>query len=396
MSDHAPVGLTGIDELPWGSHLCQFFASGDELRDAIVPYFKAGLENDERCLLAMDPFGSDGARSALRAAVSDFDRRELAKQIEIHDVRTWYAAAGAIEAERMADGLLRSEEQSRADGYNGFRTNGNVGWLRRDQWKDFQDYEACVSRALKGRRMISLCSYCLDNCAPRDVLDVVCRHDVTVGRNARGWTTMAASGDELARGSATEQRLSLLVQELEHRIKNSLATVQALAGSTIRTARSLEEFDKSFNGRIGALSRTHSMLTAGGQEHVALRELVENELAIYTDECGDRISIAGPDVVLGAQQAMAFGMAMHELTTNAIKHGALSPRGGQLEVVWRRTAPGLAFDLVETGVDLSSQPARIGFGTQLLRRLLPHQLGAPVDMNFDPDGLKAKIEISLA
>ncbi|MCK1339324.1 MEDS domain-containing protein [Bradyrhizobium sp. 38] len=76
-------------------------ANGDELRDAIVPYFKAGLENDERCLLvAMDPFGADDARSALRAAVGDFDRRELAKQIEIHDVRTWYAVAGAIESGR--------------------------------------------------------------------------------------------------------------------------------------------------------------------------------------------------------------------------------------------------------------------------------------------------------
>lgn len=114
MSDHAP-------ELPWGSHLCQFFASGDELRDTIVPYCKAGLENDERCLLvAMDPFGADDARSALRAAVGDFDRRELAKQIEIHDVRAWYAAAGAIDSGRMADGLLRSEEQARADGFNGF------------------------------------------------------------------------------------------------------------------------------------------------------------------------------------------------------------------------------------------------------------------------------------
>ncbi|WP_426615295.1 MEDS domain-containing protein [Bradyrhizobium sp. McL0616] len=81
MSGHAPVGLAGIDELPWGSHLCQFFANGDELRDAIVPYFKAGLENDERCLLvAMAPFGADDARSALRAAVGDLDRRELEKQ----------------------------------------------------------------------------------------------------------------------------------------------------------------------------------------------------------------------------------------------------------------------------------------------------------------------------
>ncbi|MCD9112336.1 sensor histidine kinase [Bradyrhizobium japonicum] len=388
---------TGIDELPWGSHLCQFFANGDELRDAIVPYFKAGLENDERCLLvAMAPFGADDAHSALRAAVGDFDRRELEKQIEIHDVRTWYAAAGAIDSERMADGLLRSEEQARDGGYNGFRTNGNIGWLRRDQWTDFQGYEARVSRGLKGRRMISLCSYCLDGCGPPDVLDVACRHDVTLGRNGGGWTAMAAGGDELARRSATEQRLSLLAQELEHRIKNSLATVQALAGSTIRNAHSLEEFEKSFNGRIGALSRTHSMLTAGGQEHVALRELLENELAMYSDESRDRVSMAGPDVVLGAQPAMAFGMALHELTTNAIKHGALSPRGGKLEVVWNRVANGLAFVWIEKDVYLSSQPARMSFGTQLLRRLLPHQLGARVDMNFNPDGLRANIEIPLA
>lgn len=106
-----PIGLAGIDGLPWGSHLCQFFASGDELRDTIVPYFKAGLENDERCLLvAMDPFGANDARNALRAAVADFDRRELAKQIESHDMRRWYGAGGAIESERMADGLLRLRE----------------------------------------------------------------------------------------------------------------------------------------------------------------------------------------------------------------------------------------------------------------------------------------------
>ncbi|MBR0989809.1 MEDS domain-containing protein [Bradyrhizobium japonicum] len=396
MMDYTPVGLAGIDELPWGSHLCQFFASVDDLRETIVPYFKAGLENDERCLLvAMDPLGAEDARSALRAAVGDFDRRELAKQIEIHDVRTWYDAGGVIDAERMAGGLLRSEEQSRADGYNGFRTNGNTGWLRREQWTNFQDYETRVSLGLKGRRMISMCSYCMDSCGPRDVLDVVRRHDVTVGRDRGGWTAVATSGDEVARRSATEQRLSLLVQELEHRIKNSLATVQALAGSTIRSARSLDEFGKSFNGRIEALARTHSMLIAGDQGHVVLRELVENELAMYGDEKADRVTIAGPDIVLSAQPAMAFGMALHELTTNAVKHGALSARGGKLEVVWRRIADGLAFEWIEKDVYLLAQPARMGFGTQLLRRLLPHQLGARVDMNFDSGGLRAKIEIPL-
>ena len=82
MADQAPVGLPGFEGLPWGSHACHFYPSADVLRDVVVPYLKAGLENDERCLLvAMYPFGAEDARDALRAALGDFERRELAKQI---------------------------------------------------------------------------------------------------------------------------------------------------------------------------------------------------------------------------------------------------------------------------------------------------------------------------
>jgi two-component sensor histidine kinase len=393
MTDQAPIGLAGIEELPWGTHICQFFKTGDHLRDTLVPYFKAGLENNERCLLvATNPFSAEEARQTLRSAVGDFDRRELSQQIEIHDVGTWYNAESAIDGARMVDGLLRGEEQARTDGFNGFRTNGNIGWVGRHQWADFQDYEAQVSRGIKGRRMISLCSYCLDNCSSQDVLDVICRHDVTIDGDGRG-STLAIGVDEATRRVAEEQRLSLLVCELEHRIKNNLATVQALAASTIRSARSLEDFGSSFSGRIDALARTHSLLTDRDQERVSLQKLLHNELSIYCDRDGRRVSMSGPEIDLPAHAALPLGMALHELTTNAVKYGALSPRGGTLDIRWQPAGGNLEFNWLEWGVSLAQAPTRIGFGTQLLKRLLPHQLGAQVEMIFEADGLKARITI---
>ncbi|MBV9558602.1 MAG: MEDS domain-containing protein [Pseudolabrys sp.] len=384
MAAHAPSGLDFAGELPWGAHVCQFFRTGDDLRETLVPYFKAGLENNERCLLvAMDPFSADDARSALRAAVGDFDRREKENQIEIHDVRAWYNSDTVVDGEAIVAGLLKSEEKARADGYVGLRTNGNIGWVHRNQWTDFQDYEARVTRGLTGRRMISMCSYCLDACSSEDVLDVVSRHSLTVGKLRGGWSTVA--GD----------RQSTLVRELDHRIKNNLATIQAIAGSTIRNSRSLDEFRQAFNGRIGALSRTHSLLTDRHQSHVPLRQLLVNELEAYADGDGKRVVLSGPDVVLPAHITVSFGMAIHELTTNALKYGALSVLGGELAVSWDWQMPDLRLLWRENNVPLSTAPQRAGFGTQLLKRLLPAQLGAEVAMNFEPDGLKASISMPL-
>ena len=197
VSAYANTGLPSLGEMPWGSHVCQFFSNSSDLRDTLVPYFKAGLENNERCLLvAMEPFTADDARSALRAAVGDFDRRERRKQIEIHDVRAWYNSDSIINGEEIVAGLLASEEQARADGYNGFRTHGNIGWLGRNQWEDFQDYEAGVTRGLRGRRMISMCSYCLDSCGSKELLDVTTRHSHALTRQRDGWSCIAVTPHE--------------------------------------------------------------------------------------------------------------------------------------------------------------------------------------------------------
>jgi two-component sensor histidine kinase len=525
MYTFAPTGIAGIGEVPWGSHVCQFFSGASDLRDILVPYFKAGLENNEQCLMvATEPFSADDARAALRAAVADFDAREKRGQIAIHDVRAWYDSDSVIDGDEIVAGLLTSEAQARADGYTGFRTHGNIGWLARHQWNDFRDYEAGVSRALKGRRMISMCSYCLDTCEPRDVLDVVTNHGFAVTKSdgwscveivpvqakdelvlqpravalpadrelgalleylpaafyttdangcltsfneaaARLWrrrppygaavhdafSMIAFDGEavppdqspasiaiasgarvdgmeacietpdgtqtpcafystpipdkdggvagtvnmmiDITRQKESHDRQSFLVRELDHRIKNNLATIQALAGATARNSKTVDEFQKAFMGRIGALSKTHSLITANDREHVSLKQLLDNELGMYDE--GRRVTLSGPEIVLPAHIAVSYGMTIHELTTNALKYGALAVPGGQLDVSWRSEGARLTLRWKESNVPIGAQPSRVGFGTQLLRRLLPQQLGAEVDIRFEPDGLNATIAIEL-
>src|SRR5690349_25152307 len=118
MQPFFPSGLQSVPHLRAGSHLAHFFASGDELRDVMVPYFKAGLENNERCLwVTGQAFSAEQARSALRTAVSDFDRRERDKQIEIANGDEWYTAGEKLRPHDLVSGLLQSEQDALGLGY---------------------------------------------------------------------------------------------------------------------------------------------------------------------------------------------------------------------------------------------------------------------------------------
>jgi two-component sensor histidine kinase len=198
---------------------------------------------------------------------------------------------------------------------------------------------------------------------------------------------------DITRQKESHDRQSFLVRELDHRIKNNLATIQALAGATARNSKTVDEFQKAFMGRIGALSKTHSLITANDREHVSLKQLLDNELGMYDE--GRRVTLSGPEIVLPAHIAVSYGMTIHELTTNALKYGALAVPGGQLNVSWRSEGATLTLRWKESNVPIGAQPSRVGFGTQLLRRLLPQQLGAEVDITFEPDGLNAAIAIEL-
>ena len=132
----------------------------------------------------------------------------------------------------------------------------------------------------------------------------------------------------------THERQALLIRELHHRVKNTLATVQGLLGATARSTKDVDTFYQSFSDRIVSLGKTHNLLTEDYWQTAPLRELLQNELGHYNDGTANRITLEGPAVELAADLAVPTGMAIHELTTNATKYGALSLPSGRVTVSW--------------------------------------------------------------
>jgi PAS domain S-box-containing protein len=194
-----------------------------------------------------------------------------------------------------------------------------------------------------------------------------------------------------------EEQQALLVRELHHRVKNTLATVQAIMGSTARAVDNIEDFKTALFGRIQSLSKTH-LLLADEERAAEFSDLLRSELDAF-DDGGGRISLQGPQVTLSSQLAVSLGMAIHELTTNAAKFGALSVFGGKLEVTWRVTIDAtrrtLVFDWVEIGGPPVTKPTREGFGSRLLGYVLPGQIQAKIRIDYAPDGVRVHCVVPL-
>jgi len=195
-----------------------------------------------------------------------------------------------------------------------------------------------------------------------------------------------------------EERQKLLIRELHHRIKNTLATVQAIAGATIRSSRSMPEFRDTFAARLSALAQTHSLLTENAWASARLRDLLEAQFSSFVDR-EDRIVLEGPDLLLPSEMLVALGMVVHELATNAVKYGALSTPAGRVAVAWRveNTDAGelLRLSWRETGGPEVSQPSRTGFGSLLLERVVGPQLKGRVDVAYLPTGVEVTLDAAI-
>jgi two-component sensor histidine kinase len=193
----------------------------------------------------------------------------------------------------------------------------------------------------------------------------------------------------------TEERQQLLIRELHHRVRNTLANVQAMLGATARSASSIQAFYDSFAARIAALGRTHTLLTDDYWQTAPLREMLRHELTPYDDGTEGRITLEGPPVELAADLAVPTGMAIHELSANAAKHGALSTQSGRLLVRWNIVHEGgvrkLSLKWIETGGPRPQEPTKQGFGSTLLQRVLSVQCEARVELHFDESGLRFRM-----
>jgi two-component sensor histidine kinase len=195
-----------------------------------------------------------------------------------------------------------------------------------------------------------------------------------------------------------EEHQKLLIHELNHRVKNTLATVQSIASQTLRNARTTEEAGTAMEARLLALSRAHDVLTRENWEGAGLLEIVQEAMAPYRHERERRIHIEGPDVRLSPGMALAVAMALQELATNAVKYGALSNADGEVRIAW--SADGnperrLRLNWSETNGPPVEVPRRRGFGTRLIERSLAHDLGGQVQVRFEATGLVCTVEASI-
>jgi PAS domain S-box-containing protein len=193
-----------------------------------------------------------------------------------------------------------------------------------------------------------------------------------------------------------EERQQLLIDELNHRVKNSLATVQSIAVQTLRGAGSIEQARDGFEQRLIGLARAHDVLTRGNWEGAALDEIVARAIEPFERAPGPRFVVDGPAVMLPPQGALAFSMALQELATNAVKYGALSVENGTVEISWSRAGRRLRFRWAERDGPVVTPPERRGFGSRLIERSLAQDLDAEVCLSFDPKGVVCTVSAPLA
>ena len=526
MQETSPSGLPNVPSLQWGTHMAHFFGVGHELRDVLVPYFKAGLENDERCLwVTGEQFSADDARSALRAAVPDLDRREHNRQIEIANASSWYSANDKLKPRELTLGLIQREQEALGSGFKGLRTNGNCSWVSQAQWDDFLDYEQRVQELMQGRRMICMCSYCTDGLADSAHLQIMSRHHLVVpgaggpamaelrvpkvvrarsdkrpdtdlllspelarqlrtidlamvasemgtwrytladniceyDHNAQrlyglsearflhdeegvkdkfhpddlplmwsrvekaldpagdgryeveyrvkqpdgrwrwlsAWglvefegegvnrkpVAIAGASRDLTKQKQTEDLQQLLLNELNHRVKNTFATVQAITSQTLRSATDIPAAREALEGRIKSLAQAHDLLTMRAWTGAKLTDVIARTLQTFSPS---QIHLDGKNVDLSPKRALSLTLLLHELATNAAKYGALSVPEGRIDIRWKIRDGLFRWEWKETNGPQVETPAISGFGTKLLE-LVARDLHGEGKLAYEPSGVR--------
>jgi MEDS: MEthanogen/methylotroph, DcmR Sensory domain len=309
------VGLDGLFER--GDHVCHFYHAADDLGEVLVPYFKAGLERNERCLwVTAHPYGIERAASEMRVAMSDFDRRTAAGQIQIFDHDEWYAKLAVLSTAEKVQCWLSQKEEALALGFSGLRGSGNTSFLDEGSRDDFLIYERGVDEAFRDRRILALCSYPISMCSADAMLDVTHCHRHGLAKRHGHWD---------------------LIEVMSHG----------------REVPGVE----------------HDPRATSAWQGVELRQVIEDQLAIFIGAFPERISLSGGHVQLSPSQTAKLAVLFSELAANAARYGALSSTRGEVDVQWRIVVNGsgrLHIKWIEEGMSGLTIPDKIGLGTRLL------------------------------
>jgi two-component sensor histidine kinase len=210
--------------------------------------------------------------------------------------------------------------------------------------------------------------------------------------NAVGEALSAAARERRNRAAQRE----LLISELNHRVKNNLAVVHALAVQTLRSDGSREEVEAALSARLKALATAHDLLTRENWDGAEIREVVEGAITPIAAGRAEQIILRGDPTLLPPRVALGLTMALHELSTNALKYGALSTAGGRVCITWLTLSDGvLRLEWKESGGPPVRAPERMGFGSKLLTRGVARDLGGKVEVVYEPRGVVCLITANL-
>ena len=202
-------------------------------------------------------------------------------------------------------------------------------------------------------------------------------------------------GSDVTERVRAENHQKLLINELNHRVKNTLTSIQSIVSQTLRGAQTKEEASKAITDRILALSRAHNVLTAENWDGAELGAMVDSAVEAFRVDGRDAIRIQGPDLRVGPHAAMSIALALHEMATNAVKYGALSSAGGKVDIGWQLSGDTFELTWAESDGPAVIPGDRKGFGSRLLLQVLPRELQGTADIDYRPQGIVFRLSTSL-
>lgn len=215
-----------MGDAPWATHFCQFYQSKRDLLDILIPYFKAGLENNEFCFwVTAAPLSVDDAFKALNRSVPDFQKYRENLQIEVVPHDGWYVIDGTFDMNRVLRGWVEKHDQALKRGYDGLRLTGNTSWLEKKDWMDFKEYEAAITDVIGRYRMLALCTYCLDDCNVNEILDVIENHESAIVKRNGKWQLIE---------NAVCKKAQQALKKSEERYERSAATIPGVLYDYVR------------------------------------------------------------------------------------------------------------------------------------------------------------------
>jgi PAS domain S-box-containing protein len=249
------TGLKAVGEVPWGTHFCVFYETKKDLLDVLVPYFNAGLKNNEFCLWVISPpLTVEEARCALEQEVSDLNRH-LAKgslEIRVHD--EWYLHNGQCDPQRVIQSWNEKLNQASAAGYAGLRASGDGGWIQKDDWMVFREYEERLDPLISDKRRILLCTYPLTTSPGDQIFDAGCIHQMAIARRHGNWEMMETP--ELKQAKAEIERLNNeLGQKVDERTRE-LSTANRALKSEVAERKLAVEAVKQAEDRVRVIINT--------------------------------------------------------------------------------------------------------------------------------------------